>query len=345
LVHGELTKRTKQLRTTKYTKEIKPFLFVYFVVWPSFSNRGSLQVHQGRAVVSGARASHNGVFRHSTHCRALVHAKTGSMPKRSSRMTVPEFVALKAAGRKIAMLTAYDYPTAALLDGAGIDAILVGDSMSMVVQGHETTLPVTLDEMIYHAEMVGRAVERALVIVDLPFPTNHLGVHKAIESAGRILKETRCQAVKLEGGADQTENIAGLVAAGIPVMAHVGLRPQSVHQMGGYRIQRDAERLRADAQSAQEAGAFAVVLECIPTGIAAEITAALKIPTIGIGAGAHCDGQVLVTHDLVGLTFGYIPKFVKQYADMKGIVSDVATRYREDVQSGRFPGPEQEFRS
>src|SRR5918995_7264741 len=163
------------------------------------------------------------------------------MPKGPNRLTVPDFIALKSAGRKISMLTAYDYPTAAALDGAGIDAILVGDTLSMVIQGHETTLPVTLDEMIYHAEMVGRAVQHALTIVDMPFPTNHLGVHRAIENAGRILKETRCQAVKLEGGADQAEVIAGLVAAGIPVMAHVGLRPQSIHTLGSYRVQRDEQ--------------------------------------------------------------------------------------------------------
>ena len=267
------------------------------------------------------------------------------MSQRPARITVPQFAAFKSAGRKIAMLTAYDYPTAALLDAAGIEAILVGDSMSMVVQGHETTLPVTLDEMIYHAEMVGRAVQHALVVVDLPFPTNHLGVHKAIENAGRVLKETRCQAVKLEGGADQADVIAGLVSAGIPVMAHVGLRPQSVHQMGGYRVQRDAERLHADARAAQEAGAFAVVLECIPSAIAADITRVLKIPTIGIGAGRDCDGQVLVISDLIGLTSGYVPKFVQQYADVKSIIQDAATRYRDDVQSGRFPSSEQEFKS
>jgi 3-methyl-2-oxobutanoate hydroxymethyltransferase len=267
------------------------------------------------------------------------------MSQRPARITVPQFAAFKSASRKIAMLTAYDYPTAALLDAAGIEAILVGDSMSMVVQGHETTLPVTLDEMIYHAEMVGRAVQHALVVVDLPFPTNHLGVHKAIENAGRVLKETRCQAVKLEGGADQADVIAGLVAAGIPVMAHVGLRPQSVHQMGGYRVQRDADRLHADARAAQEAGAFAVVLECIPSAIAAEITRALKIPTIGIGAGKDCDGQVLVTSDLIGLTSGYVPKFVKQYADVKSIIQEAAARYRDDVEAGRFPGAEQEFKS
>jgi 3-methyl-2-oxobutanoate hydroxymethyltransferase len=266
------------------------------------------------------------------------------MAKRPSRLTVPEFVALKAAGRKICMLTAYDFPTAAMLDAAGVDAILVGDSMSMVVQGHDTTLPVTLDEMIYHAEMVGRAVERALIVVDLPFPTNHLGVARAIESAGRILKETRCQAVKLEGGADQTDVIRGLVGAGIPVMAHVGLRPQSVHTMGGYRVQRDAEKVHADAAAAQDAGAFAIVLECIPGALAAELTAKLKIPTIGIGAGPKCDGQVLVTNDLLGITSGYVPKFVKQYVDLKAVIHDAVQRYCADVQSGQFPGSEHEFR-
>lgn len=266
------------------------------------------------------------------------------MVKRPARMTVPEFIALKAAGRKISMLTAYDFTMAGLLDAAGIEAILVGDSMSMVVQGHDTTLPVTLDEMIYHAEMVGRAVNHALVIVDMPFPTNHLGVHKAIENAGRILKETRCQAVKLEGGAEQIDVISALVAAGIPVMAHVGLRPQSVHQMGGYKVQRDAERLHADALAAQEAGAFSILLECIPAAIAAEITKNLRVPTIGIGAGHACDGQVLVINDLLGLTSGYVPRFVKQYADLTTAITTAATSYRDDVRSGAFPGPEQEFK-
>jgi 3-methyl-2-oxobutanoate hydroxymethyltransferase len=238
------------------------------------------------------------------------------------------------------MLTAYDYALAALLDSTGIEGILVGDSMSMVVQGHENTLPVTLDEMIYHAEMVGRAVQHALVIVDMPFPTYHVGVHNAIENAGRILKETRCQAVKLEGGADQAEVIRALVSAGIPVMAHVGLRPQSVHQMGGYKVQRDEKQLLADAQAAEAAGAFSVVLECVPAKIAAKITQAVAIPTIGIGAGSGCDGQVLVTHDLLGLTSGYVPRFVKPYADLKTIITDAVTRYRDEVRDGQFPGPE-----
>src|SRR3989304_5790805 len=198
-----------------------------------------------------------------------------------SQITVPQFTAMKSAGRKITMLTAYDFAMAGLVDAAGIEGILVGDSLSMVVQGHNTTLPVTLEEMIYHAEMVGRAVRHALVVVDMPFPSFHLGPHRAIESAGRILKETRCQAVKLEGGSDQAEVIAALVSAGIPVMAHCGLRPQSVHQLGGYKVQRDEEQLLADAAAAEQAGAFAVVLECIPAPLAAKNTARSKIPTIG----------------------------------------------------------------
>jgi 3-methyl-2-oxobutanoate hydroxymethyltransferase len=262
----------------------------------------------------------------------------------AQRMTVPAFTAMKAAGRKITMLTAYDHTMAGLLDAVGIEGILVGDSMSMVVQGHPNTLPVTLDEMIYHAEMVGRAVQHALVVVDMPFPSYHLGVHKAIENAGRILKETRCQAVKLEGGADQAEVIRGLVAASIPVMAHVGLRPQSVHVLGGYKVQRDEAHLMNDAKAAEDAGAFAIVLECIPAPLAAKITKSLSIPTIGIGAGVDCDGQVLVINDLLGITSGYVPKFVKAYADLKTTIGDAVTRFREDVRSGRFPGAEQAFK-
>ena len=264
--------------------------------------------------------------------------------KKSSRITVPKFTAMKADGRKICMLTAYDFAMAKLLDTSGVDSILVGDSMSMVVQGHDTTLPVTLDEIIYHAEMVGRAVQRALVIVDLPFPSYHLGVYKAIENAGRVLKQARCQAVKLEGGADQAEVIAGLVSAGIPVMAHVGLRPQNVHQLGGYSVQRDEELLLADARAAQEAGAFGIVLECIPTDIATKITAELLIPTIGIGAGPHCDGQVIVINDLLGLTSGYVPKHVKQYAKLQETISNATAAYCSDVRNGAFPGDENSFK-
>jgi 3-methyl-2-oxobutanoate hydroxymethyltransferase len=262
---------------------------------------------------------------------------------RSPRITVPQFTALKAEGRKISMVTAYDFALAKLVDAAGVEGILVGDSMSMVVQGHDSTLPVTLDEMIYHAEMVGRAVEHALVVVDMPFPSFHLGKHKAIENAGRILKESRCQAVKLESGVEQADTIAALVSAGIPVMAHTGLRHQSVHTLGGYRVQRDADSLMADAKAAEHAGAFAIVLECIPRASAKDITAKLSIPTIGIGAGADCDGQVLVLHDLLGITSGYVPKFVKAYADLKTDVTRAVTDYRDEVRSGKFPDREHSF--
>ncbi len=259
-------------------------------------------------------------------------------------LTVPRFTKLKNSGRKIIMLTAYDYPSAAIVDRAGVDGILVGDSLGMVVQGRSNTLPVTLDHVIYHAEMVARSVRHALVVVDLPFLTFQLGASKAIESAGRILKETAAQAVKLEGGSEQAKLIAALVDAGIPVMAHLGLRPQSVRVRGGYRVERDRDRLLADADAVQEAGAFAVVLECIPAAIAVEITQRLDIPTIGIGAGADTDGQILVFHDLLGYSPDErLPKHSRKYADLRSVISDAVQRYAEDVQTGRFPGPENAF--
>ncbi|MEN1678250.1 MAG: 3-methyl-2-oxobutanoate hydroxymethyltransferase [Planctomycetota bacterium] len=259
------------------------------------------------------------------------------MPK---PITVPSLAAMKAEGRKITMLTAYDYPTAKLVDAAGVDAVLVGDSLAMVVQGRENTLPVTLDQMIYHAEMVGRAVERALVVVDLPFPTPHLDRARVVEDAARVLKETRCQAVKLEGGAAQADAIAALAAAGIPVMGHVGLGPQRVHQLGGYRVQRDRRQLLADAQAVEHAGAFGVVLECVPSDVAAAITKKLSIPTIGIGAGPACDGQVLVINDVLGATAGRSPKFVKAYADLRGEITRAAEQFCGEVREGGFPKPE-----
>jgi len=265
------------------------------------------------------------------------------MKSDNRQITVPQFMAMKSAGRRISMLTAYDYPTARLVDSAGIEGVLVGDSLSMVVQGNSSTLPVTLEEMIYHAEMVGRAVEHALVVVDMPFPSFHLGVHKAIENAGRILKGSRCQAVKLEGGIEQAEVIAGLVSAGIPVMAHCGLRPQSVHRLGGYRVQRDEEILLADAKGAEEAGAFSIVLECIPADVAKRISEELSIPTIGIGAGAGCDGQVLVTHDMLGMTEGHVPRHVKAFADLNGTIVDAVTQYRDEVREGTFPSERETF--
>lgn len=260
------------------------------------------------------------------------------MPQASERVTVPRFAAAKGAGRKLAVLTAYDFPTAAILDEAGADALLVGDTLGMVVQGKPTTLPVTLDEMIYHGEMVARAARRALVIVDLPFLSYQVSPQQAVESAGRILKETLAPCVKLEGGVGQAKTIAALTAADIPVMAHVGLRPQSVHVLGGMnKVQRDRDRLLDDANAAADAGAFAIVLELVPMDVAAEITASLPIPTIGIGAGPHCDGQVLVTPDMLGMTPGFSPKFLKRYAGLHDVIRDAASAYVEEVHSGAFP--------
>jgi 3-methyl-2-oxobutanoate hydroxymethyltransferase len=255
------------------------------------------------------------------------------------RVTVRDVAAAGRDGRPLTMLTAYDWPTGRLADAAGVDCVLVGDSVAMVVAGRSSTLPATLEQMIYHGEIVARAVERALVVVDLPFPLQHLGVRSAVEACARILKETGCQAVKLEGTAGQADVIAGIVAAGIPVMGHVGLRPQAVHQLGGYRLQRDLEPLLADARAAADAGAFAVVLECVPAAAAREITAALPVPTIGIGAGPDCGGQVLVMHDLVGLSLGRVPRFVRGYADVKATISAALARWRADVEGRAFPGP------
>ncbi|MFK7768953.1 MAG: 3-methyl-2-oxobutanoate hydroxymethyltransferase [Mariniblastus sp.] len=259
------------------------------------------------------------------------------------RLTVPKFIEKKQKGEKITMLTAYDHTMASLLDEAGVDTLLVGDSMAMVVQGHDTTLPVTLDEIIYHAEMVGRAAKHALVIVDMPFPINHQGVYEAVKAAGRILKQTGCQAVKLEGGAEQSEVINALVTAGIPVMAHVGLRPQAVHTMGGYKVQRDRETILADAKACEAAGAFGIVLECIPSDIAKAVTEQLVIPTIGIGAGPDCDGQVLVINDMLGLTSGYVPSFVKAYANLKETIQGAAKTWCNEVREKEFPGEEHSF--
>jgi len=250
---------------------------------------------------------------------------------------VPRFIEAKKSGRRLSVLTAYDFLWARLLDTAGVDGILVGDSLGMVVQGKATTLPVTLEEMIYHAEMVVRAVRRALVIVDMPFLSFQISPGQAVENAGQIIKRTGAGAVKLEGGVRQAETIAALAAADIPVMAHVGLKPQSVLKLGGYKIQRDAERLIADARAAEDAGAFAIVLECIPRGIARTITAELSIPTIGIGAGPDCDGQVLVTQDMLGLTGSFRPRFVRTFANLAEEATTAVRQYIADVGAGRFP--------
>ncbi len=259
----------------------------------------------------------------------------------AKRVTVRDLVAAKRSRRPISMVTAYDFPTARLVDAAGVDCVLVGDSVAMVVAGRSSTIPATLEQMIYHGEIVSRGVERAFVVVDLPFPLQHLGVERAIEASARILKETGCQGVKLEGTAGQADVIAGIANAGIPVMGHVGLRPQAVHQLGGYRMQRDHDRLMDDAKAAAAAGAFAVVLECIPGETASAITETIAVPTIGIGAGIRCDGQVLVLHDLVGLSPDRVPRFVRRYADAGGAIRDAVGRWHADVVERRFPGPDE----
>lgn len=254
------------------------------------------------------------------------------------RVTVPQFQAAKSQGRKLAVVTAYDWLWAGICDQAGVDAILVGDSLAMVVQGRSTTLPVTFKEMLYHATLVTRGVERALVIVDLPFLSYHVSPRQAIRNAGTILKQTEAAAVKLEGGVKQAETIRALVDADIPVMAHVGLRPQAVRALGGMgKIQRDEELLLADARAAEEAGAFGIVLELVSQSIAARITRELTIPTIGIGAGPSCDGQVLVSCDLLGLTDGFHPKFLKKYADLRTTAINAISQYAQEVRTGEFP--------
>jgi len=256
----------------------------------------------------------------------------------SQPVTVPRFVAAKEAGRKLAVLTAYDHLWAGIFDDAGVDAILVGDTVGMVVQGRSTTLPVTLEQMIYHGEMVARAVKRALVIVDMPFLSYQVSPEQAVANAGRILKETGASAVKLEGGVNQSATIRALTAADIPVMAHVGMQPQSVRALGGMgKIQRDEKRLLNDARAAHEAGAFSIVLELIPRQIARVITAELPIPTIGIGAGPDCDGQVLVSCDMLGLTDGFHPRFLKHYAELREAARAAAAQYADEVRSGQFP--------
>jgi 3-methyl-2-oxobutanoate hydroxymethyltransferase len=266
------------------------------------------------------------------------------MPTDAQPVTIPDFSTWKSQGRRIAVLTAYDFHTARLLDEAGVDCLLVGDSLGTVIQGWETTLRVTLDQIIYHAEMVARAARHALVVADLPFLSYQVSPKQALRSAGRILKETHCQAVKLEGGRKMSATIKALVDAEIPVMGHVGLRPQAIRRLGGYKVQRSANEILDDAQAVAEAGAFAIVVECIPRELAAKIKVALSIPTIGIGAGPECDGQVLVFHDLLGILDGFHPKFVRRYAELGPQIRSAVAGYVADVAEGRFPGDRESFR-
>jgi len=267
------------------------------------------------------------------------------------RVTVPELGRMKTAGEKITMVTAYDWTFARLLDEAGVDMLLVGDSLGMVVQGNETTIPVTLDQMVYHTQMVARGARRALVVGDLPFGSYQASPTQAVESSIRLIKEGGAQAVKLEGGVRMAETIEAIASVDVPVMGHVGLTPQSVHRMGGHRVQGrrhgthpgGRERVIEDAKAVEAAGAFAVVLECIPLDLAAEITAELTIPTIGIGAGMHCDGQVLVLHDLVGFSENWTPRFAKRYAALGREVVRAAESYVHEVKGGLFPSEAQAF--
>jgi len=268
------------------------------------------------------------------------------------KITVPELLQRKAlpAGnpkKKITSLTAYDYPTARLLDAAGVDVVLVGDSVAMVALGYENTLPLTLDEALHHTKAVGRGVQRALLVADMPYGSYHGDLHESLRNAMRFVKEAGAEAVKIEGGERRLELIARLTEAEIPVMGHIGLTPQSVHSLGGYRVQgktpATAEQLLRDARSVEAAGAFAIVLEAIPRELAAEITRAVHIPTIGIGAGPDCDGQILVLHDLLGLTFHEPPKFARQYANVGEIITKAVREYCDDVQQGNFPTDQESY--
>jgi 3-methyl-2-oxobutanoate hydroxymethyltransferase len=262
-------------------------------------------------------------------------------------LTVLDLSAMKAAGRRIVMLTCYDAAFARLLDQAGVDVLLVGDSLNQVVAGEETTLSATLDQMIYHAAAVRRGAPRALLLVDMPFLSYQVSVPEAIRNAGRVLQETGAQGVKLEGGLPMAETVRALVDRGIPVLGHLGLTPQSVHTLGGYRVQgrevSAAERLLADARALEEAGACGIVLELLPAALARRVSAALTIPTIGIGAGAGCDGQVLVLHDMLGLNEMFNPKFLKRYGALGEAVRAAVRAYAAEVREGTYPGPEHSF--
>lgn len=262
--------------------------------------------------------------------------------------TVLDFQKMKAEGEKITVLTSYDFPLTGLMDAAGIDMILVGDSVGVVVAGHDNTLPVTMEDMIYHTRAVLRARPKAFVVADMPFLSYQTDLNSARLNAGRLVKDGGAAAVKIEGGVNVEETIAAIAAMDIPVVGHIGLTPQSLHRMGGYKVQgkgdAQAEKLLEDARAVERAGAFAIVLEGIPLGLARQITAELSIPTIGIGAGPHCDGQVLVIHDILGLCSKYSPKFVKRYAELAPIISEAVANYIADVKGGAFPEERHSFK-
>lgn len=263
------------------------------------------------------------------------------------KITTETLRKMKYNGEKISMLTAYDFTTAKMLDEAGIDTILVGDSAANVMAGYETTLPITLDQMIYHAQCVGRGVKRAFVVVDLPFGTYQSDSQKALDSAIRIMKETNASAIKLEGGSEVAESISKIVQAGIPVMGHLGLTPQSINQFGSYKLRAkedtEAEKLKQDILLLEKLGCFAIVLEKIPSQLAKEVTESISIPTIGIGAGVHCDGQVLVYQDMVGMNKDFQPKFLRKYLNLHELITEAVQQYVKDVKTMSFPNENESY--
>ena len=263
------------------------------------------------------------------------------------KITVPHFLEMKRKGEKIAALTAYDYLFASLLDKAGIDLILVGDSAAMVFQGEETTIPFTMDQAVYHSRVVRRGVSRAVLVADMPFLSYHSSVDQAVENAGRFFKDALVDAVKMEGGRSMVPAVEKIIAAGMPVVGHLGLTPQHIKRFGGYRVQAttsdEADKLLDDALALQEAGIFALVLEKIPADLAQKVSTALDIPTIGIGAGPHCDGQILVTHDLLGLFQAFQPKFARKYANLADDIINSCSQYRNDVKDNTFPNADESY--
>ena len=262
-------------------------------------------------------------------------------------MTIQDLLKMKEEKKKITALTAYDYPFARALDKAGIDIILVGDSLGNVILGYENTLPVTMDEMIHHSKAVGRAVKNAFLIGDMPFMSYQVSLSQCLQNAGKFIKEGSVKAVKLEGGKSIADKIEALVNNGIPVMGHVGLTPQFIHKFGGYKVQgkdpKSAEQILEDARAVEKAGAFSIVLEGVPSTLGKQITETLSIPTIGIGAGPYCDGQILVIHDLLGMSGEFKPKFVRRYANLEKNILQAVRDYKEDVQKGSFPSREESY--
>lgn len=263
------------------------------------------------------------------------------------KLTIQDIISMKKNGERISMLTAYDANFAGLIDAAGIDMVLVGDSLGMVLLGYNSTIPVTMEEMLHHCRAAGRGVKRAVLVGDMPFMSYQVSQNEAISNAGRFLKEAGCDAVKLEGGTEMCDTVKAIVKAGIPLMGHIGLTPQTASQLGGYRVQgRDADSARRLLQSARDleaAGVFAIVLECIPAQLSEAITRMVSIPTIGIGAGKHCDGQVLVIHDMVGMFEKFNPSFVKQFAKLAPQIKDAVADYNKEVKNGSFPAEEHSF--